>query len=148
MNPSWLSLVLIVLAGGATALQAPTNAKLMSAVGSPVNAAFISFAVGTLALGLAAAVMHVRPDGAAVRGLPAWAWVGGLYGCIFVIAAAWSVPRYGAALTITLMVAGQLIISLLLDATGAFGVTRQPISLSKIAGVVLVLAGVALARRG
>ena len=147
MNPSWLSLVLIVLAGGATALQAPTNAKLMSAVGSPVNAAFISFAVGTLALGLAAAVMHVRPDGAAVRGLPAWAWVGGLYGCIFVIAAAWSVPRYGAALTITLMVAGQLIISLLLDATGAFGVTRQPISLSKIAGVVLVLAGVALARR-
>jgi transporter family-2 protein len=148
MNTSWLPLFLIVLAGGATALQAPTNARLMAAVGSPVNAAFISFAVGTLALGLAAAVLHVRPDGAAVRGLPAWAWVGGLYGCVFVIAAAWSVPRYGAALTITLMVAGQLIVSLLLDATGTFGVPRQPLSLSKVAGVALVLAGVALARRG
>ena len=148
MNTSWLPLFLIVLAGGATALQAPTNARLMAAVGSPVNAAFISFTVGTLALGLAAAVLHVRPDGAAVRGLPAWAWVGGLYGCVFVIAAAWSVPRYGAALTITLMVAGQLIVSLLLDATGTFGVPRQPLSLSKVAGVALVLAGVALARRG
>ena len=148
MNPSWLPLGLIILAGGATALQAPTNARLMGAVGSPVNAAFISFAVGTLALGIAAAVMQVRPDGAAIRGLPAWAWFGGLYGCIFVIAAAWSVPRYGAALTITLMVAGQLIISLMLDATGAFGVSKHPLSLGKIAGVALVLAGVALARRG
>lgn len=148
MNSSWPALILIVLAGGATALQAPTNARLMAAVGSPVNAAFISFAVGTLALGLAAMVMQVRPDAAAVRGLPAWAWVGGLYGCVFVIAAAWSVPRHGAALTITLMVAGQLIISLLLDASGAFGVPRQPLSLSRVGGVALVLAGVILARRG
>ena len=148
MNPNIFAFIAIILAGGATALQAPTNARLMAAVGSPVNAAFISFAVGTLALGLAAAVLHVRPDGAAVRGLPAWAWVGGLYGCVFVIAAAWAVPRYGAAMTITLMVAGQLIVSLMLDATGAFGVPKQPVSLSKIAGVALVFAGVVLARRG
>ena len=148
MNPSWLPLVLIILAGGATALQAPTNARLMGAVGSPVNAAFISFAVGTLALGLAAAAMQVRPDTAAMKGLPAWAWVGGLYGCVFVIAAAWSVPRYGAAMTITLMVAGQLVVSLMLDQTGAFGVPRQPLNFNKVAGVLLVFAGVVLARRG
>ena len=47
MNPSLLAILVVILAGGATALQAPTNAKLATAVASPVNAAFISFAVGT-----------------------------------------------------------------------------------------------------
>ena len=42
-----IAFLVVILAGGATALQAPTNARLATAVGSPVNAAFISFAVGT-----------------------------------------------------------------------------------------------------
>ena len=46
MNPSLLAILVVILAGGATALQAPTNARLATAVASPVNAAFISFAVG------------------------------------------------------------------------------------------------------
>ncbi len=149
MNPmTYLILLGVILAGGATALQAPTNARLAAAVGSPVNAAFVSFAIGTVALGLLAAVLHVRPDMGATRAMPAWAWMGGLYGCVFVITAAWAVPRLGAALTITLMVAGQLLISLALDHFGALGVPRQPVGLTKLAGVVLVFAGVLLVRRG
>ena len=62
MNPMFLSLIAVVLAGGATALQAPTNARLMTAVGSPVNAAFVSFAVGTVALGCLAVALQTRPD--------------------------------------------------------------------------------------
>lgn len=147
MNGSWITLILIILAGGATALQAPTNARLMTAVGSPVNAAFVSFLVGTVALGLLALVMQARPDGAAMRAMPAWAWVGGLYGAIFVVAATWGVPRLGAALTITLMVAGQLLISVLLDHFGALGVPRQPINWGKFGGVVLVILGVVMVRR-
>ena len=69
MNPALLATLVVILAGGATALQAPTNARLASAVSSPVNAAFISFAVGTLVLGLAAAFLHTRPDMAATRAL-------------------------------------------------------------------------------
>ena len=62
-------------------------------------------------------------------------------------AAAWGVPRLGAAMTITLMVAGQLALSLLLDHFGALGVPRQPLNLGRIAGVALVFAGVLLVRR-
>lgn len=147
MNPSILAVLAIVLAGGATALQAPTNARLAAAVGSPVNAAFVSFAVGTAALAVLAAVFHTRPDMAATRALPWYAWIGGLYGVCFVVAAAWSVPRLGVALTITLMVAGQLLISLVLDHFGALGVPREPVSLGRLAGVGLVIAGVLLVRR-
>ncbi len=147
MNPNLLAMISVVLAGGATALQAPTNAKLMGAVGSPVNAAFVSFAIGTAALGIVAMILQARPDVAAARALPWYVWIGGLYGAIFVVAAAWGVPRLGVALTITLMVAGQLLVGLVLDHFGAFGAPRHPISLGRVAGVALVLAGVLMVRR-
>lgn len=147
MNPNLFSIVLIILAGGATALQAPTNARLMTAVGSPVNAAFVSFAVGTAVLGLMAVLFQTRPDMVAARSLPWYAWIGGLYGVVFVIAATWGVPRLGVALTITLMVAGQLLISLILDHFGAFGAPQQPVNLGRLAGVALVIGGVLMVRR-
>jgi len=144
----YLAMLAVVLAGGATALQAPTNARLASAVAGPVNAAFISFAVGTAALGLLALALQARPDIATARALPPYAWFGGLYGAVFVVAAAWAVPRLGVATTITLMVAGQLMLSLVLDHFGALGVPRNPVSLTRLAGVGLVIAGVLLVRRG
>lgn len=147
MNPSLIAILIVVLAGGATALQAPTNARLAGAVASPVNAAFISFAVGTVVLGVLAAALHTRPDFAATRALPWYAWLGGVYGACFVVASAWGVPKLGVAMTITLMVGGQLLISLFLDHFGAMGVPRQPLNLGRIAGVALVLAGVLLVRR-
>lgn len=137
----------LLLAGAATALQGPTNARLVTAVGSPLNAAFISFAVGTVALGLLALVMQTRPDVGAMKALPWWAWMGGLYGCAFVVSAAWGVPRLGVATTITVMIAGQLLLSLALDHFGALGVEKQPLSLGRIAGIALVIGGVVLVRR-
>lgn len=147
MNAAALPIAAVLLAGALTTLQGPTNARLMTAVGSPVNAALVSFAVGTAALLVLAAVMRVQPDLPATRALPAWTWLGGLYGVVFVVATAWAVPRLGVATTITLMVAGQLLLSLLMDHFGALGVPRQPINLTRVAGVGLVLAGVLLVRR-
>ena len=147
MQAPILVFLTLLLAGAATALQGPTNARLVTAVGSPLNAAFISFAVGTVALGLLALVLQTRPDVGAMKALPWWAWMGGLYGCAFVVSAAWGVPRLGVATTITVMIAGQLLLSLALDHFGALGVEKQPLSLGRIAGVALVIGGVVLVRR-
>ena len=110
MNPSLIAILIVVLAGGATALQAPTNARLAGAVASPVNAAFISFAVGTVVLGVIAAALHTKPDFAATRALPWYVWLGGVYGACFVVASAWGVPRLGVAMTIALVLAGVLLV--------------------------------------
>lgn len=147
MNPTILAIAAIIIGGALTAMQGPTNARLAQAVASPVNAALVSFAVGTLALLAIAAALRTTPDVAAMRALPAWAWLGGLYGAVFVVAAAYAVPRLGVATTITLIVAGQLLLSLMLDHFGALGVPRQPMTLSRLAGVGLVIAGVLLVRR-
>lgn len=148
MNPTLFIMAAVAAAGAATALQAPINARLAGPVGSTVNAAFVSFAVGTVALGVLAMAMQTRPDVAALKAMPLWTWTGGLCGVIFVLAATWGVPRLGVATTITLMVAGQLVLALLLDHFGAFGVERQPINLLRILGVAMVFAGVVLVRRG
>jgi transporter family-2 protein len=57
------------------------------------------------------------------------------------------VPRLGVATTITLMVAGQLLLSILLDHFGVLGIPRQPLNLGRMAGVALVVAGVVMVRR-
>ena len=147
MQAPILVFLTLLLAGAATALQGPTNARLVTAVGSPLNAAFVSFAVGTVALGVLAMILQARPDVGAMKALPWWAWMGGLYGCAFVVSAAWGVPRLGVATTITVMIAGQLLLSLALDHFGALGVEKQPLSLGRIVGVALVIGGVVLVRR-
>ena len=141
------AIVAALISGAFAALQTPTNALLARAVNSPVNAALVSFAVGTAALFVVALALGVKPNPSAMRGLPAYAWVGGLYGAFFVAAAAFAAPRIGLALFIALLIAGQLGMALLLDHLGAFGLPRQPVSPVRLVGVLLILGGVLLIRR-
>ena len=148
MNPAIaLPMLLVLFAGGMIALQAPTNAILARAGGSPVLAALISFAVGTVTLLLVWLASGNRPRVGAFGGLPPYAWLGGAYGALYVAVAAYAAPRLGLAALITIGIAGQIAMALLLDHFGALGLPREPINLGRIAGVALVFAGVVLVRR-
>ena len=142
-----LPALLVLLAGGMIAIQAPTNAILARAGGSPVLAALISFAVGTVGLLIAWLATSNRPSPTAFAGLPWYAWLGGLYGATFVAVAAYAAPRIGLASLITIGIAGQIAVALWLDHLGALGLPREPINLGRIAGALLVMAGVVLVRR-
>jgi transporter family-2 protein len=135
------------VSGALVALQAPTNAMLSRAVGSPVNAAMISFAVGFVALIVAVLALGVRPNPTEIRALPWFAWTGGLYGAVFVAVAAFAAPRIGITQFLTLSIAGQLAMALVLDRMGAFGLPKIEIGATRLLGVTLVLAGVFLVRR-
>ena len=147
-TPSWAPAALMILAGALAAVQAPTNAMLAGPARSPITAALISFAVGTAVLAAAALVLRVRPDGAGLRSLPWYAWLGGAYGAFFVAMAAYSAPRLGVAVTITLLVAGQMAAAAVLDQAGAFGLPQRDISPLRLLGLALVVGGVLLVRRG
>ncbi len=148
MNPALAFALAAAFVGGTlVALQAPTNAMLVRGAGSPVNAALVSFAVGTVALVAVALALGARPAGGEVRALPWYAWTGGLYGAVFVAVAAFAAPRLGVTYFLTVAIAGQLAMALLLDRMGAFGLDRVEISPTRIAGILLVLAGAFLVRR-
>jgi transporter family-2 protein len=135
------------LAGMFIAVQAPTNALLARGVGSPVNAALVSFLIGSVALAAVALAFGVRPGAGAVRALPWYAWIGGFYGAVFVAVAAFAAPRMGVTYFLMVAIAGQLVMALLLDRLGAFGVPRVEVSSMRILGVLFVLAGAFLVRR-
>lgn len=143
----FLPILLVFIAGSMVALQAPTNAILAKAGGSPILAALISFLVGTVALFIVWLASGNRPATAAFGGLPWYAWIGGLYGAVFVAVAAYAAPKIGVASLITIGIAGQIAMALILDHLGALGLTREPINIGRIAGAALVVAGVILVRR-
>ncbi len=142
------TILLAAVAGAMTALQPPTNAMLARAMGSPISAALISFLIGSAALALFVALAPTRPDAGAMRALPWYAWVGGLYGAFFVAVAAFAAPRLGVGTLVVALVAGQLVTAVLLDHFGVLGLERQPLSLARAAGLLLVVAGAVLVRRG
>jgi transporter family-2 protein len=149
MNPTMMVPALLVLvAGGLIALQAPTNSLIARAGGSAVLAALISFAVGTLALLVVWLAGGHRPRGGAFAGLPWYAWIGGFYGATFVAVAAYAAPRIGLASLITIGIAGQIVVAMWLDQLGALGLPRDRINVVKLLGAMLVIAGVILVRIG
>jgi transporter family-2 protein len=143
-----IPVLLAVLIGLALPVQAGVNAQLRVTVGHPLTAAFVSFVVGTVALGMAIALAGAPlPSGRTVALAPAWHWIGGLLGAAYIAVAVVLAPRLGAATLITSVVLGQMLASLVLDHYGWVGFTSQPVTIARLAGAVLVVAGVALIRR-
>jgi transporter family-2 protein len=141
-------LMLAFFAGALAPLQAGMNARMGRAIGDPIYAALISFAVGTV--GLLVYGLVGRMEFAAIRGAADihWAiWFAGLLGAFYVTATIILTPKLGTALTFSLVVAGQLVMALLMDHFGSFGIPVQPVNWHRLAGAALITAGVVLIRR-
>lgn len=128
-------------------VQAGVNAQLRTGLGNPLLAAFASFAVGTVALGLVALATRARLSGPPLSAIPWYQWTGGLFGACYIAAAVVLAPRLGAATLIAAIVAGQMIASLALDTRGWAGFAQQPLTASRLCGGLLVIAGVLLINR-
>lgn len=144
----WLYLLVCLVAGALMPLQAGVNAQLARWVGHPVTASLVSFAVGTLALlAYAAALRPPLPGMQTLAGAPWWVWAGGLLGSVFVTAAAAFAPRLGAATFISVTIAGQVLVSVLLDHFGAVGFSARPVTPLRLLGALLLVAGVLMVRK-
>ncbi|MET0625937.1 MAG: DMT family transporter [Pyrinomonadaceae bacterium] len=144
----WLYLFVCLVAGALMPLQAGVNAQLARWVGNPVVASLVSFAVGTLALfAYSAALRPQLPAAAALAAAPWWVWVGGLLGAVFVTAAAAFAPRLGAATFISVTIAGQVLVSVLLDHVGAVGFAERPLTPLRLLGALILVAGVLMVRK-
>jgi transporter family-2 protein len=73
--------------------------------------------------------------------------LGGLLGAFYVTIIVLAFPRLGPALTFGLVVAGQMIMSLLLDHFNILVAQAQPINWWKLFGVALIISGVIVIRK-
>jgi len=145
---NYFFIFLALAAGMMMPTQAAINNKLANYVESPVLSAFISFAVGTLAL-----FVYILATGAPLGNLlnaknaPLVAWIGGILGAFFVASAVVLVPRIGVALTFSLIIAGQMLVTLIIDHFGVLGVPEKPLNLMRVLGATLITIGVVLIRK-
>jgi bacterial/archaeal transporter family-2 protein len=148
MSSIYFYFILALIAGAMMPTQAAINNKLAAFVESPVSAAFISFLVGTVALFLYI-VASGTPLGnlTGAKNAPLIAWTGGLLGAFFVASSVMLVPRLGVALTFSLLIAGQMLITLVIDHFGLLGIPVKEISLPRLIGVALITVGVILIRK-
>jgi transporter family-2 protein len=138
--------LLAALAGGAILpVQVAINTLLRRYVGEPMQVTFISYLAGTLAsLAICLVARYPLPGATSLAQTSWWMWVGGCLGTLYVWSTIFTTPRIGAALALSLTIAGQLIAALFLDHYGALGLTRYAANPTRIAGVVLVILGVSL----
>jgi transporter family-2 protein len=147
----FMNLLVLMLAsvgaGVSSTVQQAVNAGLRSMVCSAAWAGVISYFVGTACMLIfAIALRDPIPSSATLSHVSWWGWTGGFFGSIFIGLSIILVPRLGAATFVALVVAGQMIASLAIDHYGVFNVSQHPADFSRIAGILLLLAGVVLIR--
>ena len=140
-------IILSILAGCVLPFQGTINGRLGKSIDSPVYASFISFVIGTIALLVFSLATQPPLKLSSLRTPHPFEWTGGLLGAFYVLVVILMLPRLGAALTFSLIVAGQIVISVWLDHIGFLGALPHPINLPKVLGVLLIIGGVILVRK-
>jgi transporter family-2 protein len=141
----WILLTLV--AGAILPIQAGINTRLGKAAANPVWASTISFLVGIVALFLYIIFTRQTPSWAGLKSAPAGYWLGGLLGAYYVTFIIFAFPRLGPGLTFGLIVAGQMIVSMILEHNNILVEHQTPVNPMRILGVILIIAGVVILRK-
>lgn len=144
-----------VLIGALTALQARINGTLGAELGDGIVAAAVSFSSGLVILiVLSAAIPEGRGGfgrlvaGIRSRSIPPWMLLGGLVGAFTVASQGLTVATIGVALFTVGFVAGQTTGGLVLDRIGYGPAGVVPVTLRRLIGALLAIAGVVVCLSG
>ena len=131
-----------VIAGAFLPMQGSMNSKLAKAGENPVYASMISFTIGVLALVAYILLTSQNVSWKGLKDAPSYSWLGGVLGAFYVTVIVFAFPKIGPGLTFGLVVAGQLITSMVIEHFQIMGTPHQPISVGRIVGVLLIVGGV------
>jgi bacterial/archaeal transporter family-2 protein len=142
-----LYLLLALATGAGVAVMAVFNARLGGLLGGPFWAAATQFTVAlSVVLLVALVTRQPAPTTGGIGGAPWWVWTGGVFSATFIVVSILLTPRLGVAVTLATIIVGQLTAALLVDHFGLFGGPVVRVSLTRMAGVALLLAGITLMR--
>lgn len=129
-------------------MQASANQQLNKAMGTPYGASTLQLGLAALvlaALALVSGTLGAVTTAAQVE--PPWLLLGGLASPLCITAGILLFPRLGAATSVGLFVAGQVLASLVLDTSGALGVPQETLDAFRLLGALAVVIGVGVVVR-
>ena len=133
-----------VLAGIGIPLIGVLNGGVARAVGSPLTATAIMFAVALLAAVGLALPLHGPPSLAQLSAAPVSGYAAGLLIGFYALSATVLIPRFGAGDFVAFILLAQLATAAAIDQFGWFGLPRQPTDAARAAGFALIVGGIAL----
>lgn len=141
--------LIVVVAGGLLGVQARVNGELGTKLHSALDAALVSFAIGTCICAVAVVAVGRaglrRLQGAELRW---WWWFGGFAGAAVVGSTAAGAPKIGVALVSVCIVAGTAVGALIVDAIGLGPGGRLHVTVARLGGALLAVAAVLLGAVG
>ena len=144
ISAAWLYPI-ILIAGALQAWGPPMNNALRKALINPWLASVVSFLPIVAVLGIVFLCLpRPLPTTEAVSQMPWWAPLGGLIGAFSVVAGLIFVGKVGAGAFAGLTITANILMSLVIDKFGLFGMETHALSLGRMAGAALMVAGIAL----
>lgn len=138
---SILLIIIIGLAGGvAVGLQSPLASMISQRLGT-FESIFIVH-VGGAIIALVPLLFYGGGKLSQWRSVPWYALGAGIFGLVVIAAISYMIPKVGVAASITTIVAGQLLVSTILDQYGLLGTMVRPLDTTRIFGLAVVLFGV------
>jgi transporter family-2 protein len=132
------------LAGVGIPLVGVLNNGIARSAGNPFAATAITFAVAMLlAVGITLP-LHGFPTLAQLKGSPVAGYGAGLVLGFYALSATIIIPRFGAASFIAYILIAQLLGAAAIDQFGLFGMARRPVDAARIAGLIVIVAGIAV----
>ena len=143
---SYPLIILIGLIGGAAVgIQSPITGSMGQRIGG-IASSFIVHLSGML-FSLVFLIFRGGENISAWSTLPWYMLISGIFGVILYQCISIVLPRLGGTLMVTLIIIGQLFVNVIVDHFGWLGVPLHPISLSRVVGILVLLAGAYLIAR-
>lgn len=139
--------LLSLISGFALTLQVGINGALRSKINNPILSSFISFAVGALGLALVFFFTILNgtsslPNSDNIKSVSWWMFTGGLLGAFYIFVTIFTSPKIGFANMFSLVICGQIILSVIFDHFGLLGNQTHLLNPLRATGVTLLILGV------
>jgi len=128
-----------LMGGVAVGLQDPLSSMMGERLGT-LESVFIVHFGGTV-LSLLPLLALGGGNLAKWQSVPWYALGAGALGVVFISALSYAIPRIGVTATVTLVIAGQLVLGVIVDHFGLLGAKVNPLDIMRIIGVIVVFIG-------
>ncbi|MBV1872358.1 MAG: DMT family transporter [Gammaproteobacteria bacterium] len=139
--------LLMLVAGLGIPVMAALNGGLGAKIQSPALATSILFIVGSvISLGYLF-VSDGMPKSSPVEPIPIYFYFGGFFVIFYILSITWVAPKFGVGNAVSFVLLGQIISMAIIDHYSLLGASQNPISVQRLIGIILMVAGVFMAVR-
>lgn len=140
--PVYYYIIIAVTVGIAGGTQAIINSNLNKVASLPLTTLVVNLVA--LAGILPIYLIFSRQSFMVLREADWFAYLGGILGVIVVMGSTFLIPRLGITVASSVIIVSQLAFAMVADHYGWFGIRQIPVSLTKMAGLGLMVAGIYL----